>query len=314
MSANESERERCYWVVSQNLNPNTDKSAVEWARASVRARVAFMGWDLEHPIGNKFAREIKPGDVILIGRRHERKPDVVGFGIVRGKYRKKAPRRTPVPDGGTFGSLRNLSSFIDMTGHRLPAGIAFIKAFRQTKAMAQIYPKNDIAHERICEWMDSKLPADKALRNTRGQVRSVALSRNPQMDYSVRKKAEVIKAEMKEAHLVKDYGKWLERKGRELSRLWYRRLQCDAFEKGRKNLIEAKSSIRREQIRMAVGQILDYAYQIKTKYSNAKMAILLPEKPTQESVNWLRPLRISVIWREGHGKLAFSDNAKGQFA
>lgn len=60
--------ERHYWVVSQNLYPNKDKTASEWARASVLGQVAFMGWGLDHPIGKKFARKILPGDVILIAR------------------------------------------------------------------------------------------------------------------------------------------------------------------------------------------------------------------------------------------------------
>ena len=46
-------------------------------------------------------------------------------------------------------------------------------------------------------------------------------------------------------------------------------LCCDRFEKKRHNLIEAKSSTKREYIRMAVGQLLDYAYQFE-KFGKGK--------------------------------------------
>ncbi|MGA2605870.1 MAG: hypothetical protein ABSH01_00265 [Terriglobia bacterium] len=78
----------------------------------------------------------------------------------------------------------------------------------------------------------------------------------------------------------------------------------------RRNLIEAKSSISREHIRMAVGQLLDYAFQVEKKFGKPNMAILLPRKPHPNSVNWLPQRNISLVWPE---KAAFVDNANGQF-
>ena len=75
-------------------------------------------------------------------------------------------------------------------------------------------------------------------------------------------------------------------------------------------MIEAKSSISREHIRMAVGQLLDYAFQGEKEFGKPNMGILLPEEPDPNSVDWLQPLKISLIWRK---KAAFLDNANGQF-
>jgi hypothetical protein len=62
---------------------------------------------------------------------------------------------------------------------------------------------------------------------------------------------------------------------------------------------------------MAVGQLLDYAFQGKAKFKQPHMAILLPNKPDDDSVKWLAPLGIKIIWRRGQ---SFLDNANGQFA
>jgi len=90
----------------------------------------------------------------------------------------------------------------------------------------------------------------------------------------------------------------------------YKNLRCDAFEAERKNLIEAKCSVRREYIRMAVGQLLEYAFLGRERFGACNKAILLPEKPDLHSIEWLSDFHINVIWKE---KNAFLDDANGQF-
>jgi len=141
-------------------------------------------------------------------------------------------------------------------------------------------------------------------------VKMVASPRNHQLDYNIRTKEEVKEAEKKEAILLMRYRLWLKRQERNLPTARHEKLQCDGFEKERRNLIEAKSSISREHIRMAVGQLLDYAFHIKKKFGKPNMGILLPEEPDPNSVDWLQPLKISLVWRK---KAAFLDNTNGQF-
>jgi hypothetical protein len=80
---------RKYWVVSPNVRFDA-KTVAAWRQASVKWQAAFMGWhpdDEAHRLGPKFARGIEPGDVILIARRANGKPETVGFGT----YAKEQP-------------------------------------------------------------------------------------------------------------------------------------------------------------------------------------------------------------------------------
>jgi hypothetical protein len=98
-------------VVSPNVRFDA-KNVAAWRQASVKWRAAFMGWhpnDEAHRLGPKFARGIEPGDVILIARRANGKPETVGFGTVVGKFRTRL-KGFRAPE--SFGSLRRLEPFI----------------------------------------------------------------------------------------------------------------------------------------------------------------------------------------------------------
>src|SRR5437764_214509 len=110
-----SKRERHFWVVSPNVG-NNKKTVAHWRNATLTERAAFMGYDPDDPghgqSGPKFAgrtqRGVVEGDVILIARRYLGNPEIVAFGVVRGKHATKIAGFKP-PDA--FGSLRMLSSF-----------------------------------------------------------------------------------------------------------------------------------------------------------------------------------------------------------
>lgn len=131
-----------------------------------------------------------------------------------------------------------------------------------------------------------------------------------QLDYKVQTKEQIIRAKKIEFGLLKGYQRWLKQQDRKLSFAAYGKLRCDGYEESPKNLIEAKASISREHIRMAVGQLLDYAFQGEEKLGKPHKAILLPARLDPSIEKWLRHLDISIIWREGE---SFFDNANGQF-
>jgi hypothetical protein len=150
-------------------------------------------------------------------------------------------------------------------------------------------------------------------KSREGQNETNAIVDRPeshQLDYRVQTKSKVIQAKKIEAKLLETYALWLRRQNRKLAAAKYARLQCDGYEKARRNLIEAKSSSSREHIRMAAGQLLDYAFQGKLHLGEPNKAILLPAKPAPELVAWLEPLGIHVIWRE---RDRFFDDANGLF-
>jgi hypothetical protein len=311
------QNERRYWVVSPNVR-NVERTAPEWTRASILGRAAFMGWgpndsDNGKGAGHKFAHLIAPGDVILIARRHDKKPDLCGFGVVQGSYRKRISGKT-APD--TFGSCRMLKPFVSLVGvnPKVPIG----PAITQTTALAELHEWNS-DHKRICDWMDQQIqgahgqthrkivtPKDKP-----GTTETDAAG-NYQLDYLVRTSQQVKRAIKKEERLMQRYREWLSKSHKTLPILNYgRKLRCDGYEVVRRNLIEAKSSAKREYIRMAVGQLLDYAHLGKEDgYERPHMAFLLPNRPDKSIEDWLESLQISVIWPL---KKAFSDNARGQF-
>ena len=67
-------------------------------------------------------------------------------------------------------------------------------------------------------------------------------------------------------------------------------------------LVEAKSSTKTANIRMAIGQLLDYWYSLNgTK--DAHLAILLPRKPEKDKISMLKHLDIGVMWYNKKGKL-----------
>jgi hypothetical protein len=314
-----------FWVVSPNVR-NNETTVDAWRQASVRARAAFMGWypdDHGHAeIGPAFAGKtsngIKPRDVILIARRHHHEPEIIGFGVVQGEAERRLPGlKTPE----SFGSLRRLKPFVAWSGPP-PDDIPLRNAVRHTRALAQLHPDWNDDHRRVCEWIawqfykagsntGAKIPKKRKLQSsTHSKTRIVASPQNHQLDYKVQTRAKVIRAERAEAALLQKYNDWLRKQERTLVTLKYKTLQCDAFEEHRNNLVEAKSSARREHIRMAVGQLLDYAFQGNDKFGDPHKAILLPSAPSSDITDWLDSLGIKIIWRE---KGAFLDNANGQF-
>lgn len=74
-------------------------------------------------------------------------------------------------------------------------------------------------------------------------------------------------------------------------------LATDLFDVTADELIEVKSSIDRETLRLALGQILDYERFIRPKLRT----LLVPERPAQEMVDLFSTLAIRVAWPHDDG-------------
>jgi hypothetical protein len=118
-------------------------------------------------------------------------------------------------------------------------------------------------------------------------------------------------SERREAEMVLEYAKYLERKGSLVERRAFiigkERIECDLFDKTRRNLIEAKGFAERIAIRMAIGQLADYSRHFKPKLS---LAVLVPMRPSDDLIALLSSQRISAVWRS---KGQFKDNAHDRF-
>lgn len=122
-------------------------------------------------------------------------------------------------------------------------------------------------------------------------------------------------AERREQKLVKQFEAHLRRKGHDVCRLKIvpngeaKPLFCDLRDRTADTLVEAKGSVTREAIRMAIGQIADY----KRFASNATTAaVLVPEKPRPDLVSLLETQSIGAIWPTADG--SFTDTAGGAFS
>lgn len=310
--------ERSFWVVSPNVDGDYH-TVKQWKKEIIHHHAAFMGWppkNKRNRIGSRFAHKIKSGDVILIARRWHREPDIVGFGIVRGKL--KTQLRGFKPPAGKLGSLWKLSPFIPK---HLPRSLDVMSVLRHTFALRKIRRRD---HTKICNWLERQLLGRKDIahnryktsihsKNARVESTKAMLGKMPQdkqLEYMTRTRKAIFHAKKLEAELLVKYCSSLEEQGRTLKTIKTGRLRCDGYEPDRGNLIEAKSKTTREYIRMAVGQLFDYAFLGKNVRQRQNLAILLPTKPSKSIMEWLKTLKINVIWPE-NGE--FKDNADGRF-
>jgi hypothetical protein len=109
---------------------------------------------------------------------------------------------------------------------------------------------------------------------------------------------EAYPAERREAELVRRYRAYLESQHHTVSRLRVvpptelAPLYSDLWDTTDQELIEAKASVTREQVRMAVGQLLDYG-----RFAGAATrAILLPECPRDDLVAYVHSVGIKVVF------------------
>lgn len=123
---------------------------------------------------------------------------------------------------------------------------------------------------------------------------------------------EPYEAERREQMLVRDFEAHLRRKQHDVSRLKivppdeWKPLFSDLFDRTTGTLVEAKGSVERGAIRMAIGQLADYKRFVDGGPQH--VAVLLPEQPRQDLRHLLAAEGIDVIWPTGDG---FADTADG---
>lgn len=122
-------------------------------------------------------------------------------------------------------------------------------------------------------------------------------------------------AQRREAKLVAAYSRAMKEKSISIRARHFaldgrERLRCDAYDETRNNLIEAKSNVLRGSIRMAIGELADYARFLVALAP--RLAVLLPERPSADLEKLLSNQKIAIVWKSGSGN--FEDNSGGQFS
>ena len=111
-------------------------------------------------------------------------------------------------------------------------------------------------------------------------------------------------AERREAALVLAYQQHLEAAGHRVVAHLYRvpgtgrLLRCDLFDETRGVLVEAKATPSRSDVRMAIGQLLDYR---RFESSPPLMRILLPREPSPDLVALVLACGIGAVWQTRDG-------------
>ena len=83
-------------------------------------------------------------------------------------------------------------------------------------------------------------------------------------------------------------------------------LFTDAYDPVKNLLVEAKGNSSRPAVRMAIGQLLDYRHAMRLK--KPKLAILLPQMPSDDLLDLAASLGIATIWRRPDGSFWDSEN------
>jgi hypothetical protein len=140
---------------------------------------------------------------------------------------------------------------------------------------------------------------------SRGWVREIPIEEHLTERTVITPDAEPRVVERREQKLVKELEAWLLAAGHEVCRLELHAggdpapIRCDLFDKTDNTIVEAKSTITRPAIRMAIGQLADYARLMEQP--PRKRQILVPEEPRRDLINLAKSLRIEVLWPDDDG-------------
>lgn len=147
-------------------------------------------------------------------------------------------------------------------------------------------------------------------RTAGGRPRRIALEDATVEEYRLKPTMERV-ARRREARLLDEYRRFLGPPDNRLCRYEIPlrgapSLFTDAYDTRRHLLIEAKASVKREDIRMAIGQLFDYARYLSPR---PRLAVLTPDQPAGELLELLWEHHIVAIWRTSNG---FTDYKGGR--
>ncbi|MFI4989490.1 MAG: hypothetical protein ACHQHO_01060 [Solirubrobacterales bacterium] len=131
--------------------------------------------------------------------------------------------------------------------------------------------------------------------------------------YEVQSRTEVRRAQRRERELQQAYAEHLRRRGEIVTRNKIpvpgskHSMFTDLFVQSRGHLIEAKAGCTRNDVRMAIGQLADYARFLPEA---RRLAVLLGSRPDADLLALLASSGIAAVWRSG---ASFKDNAGGEF-
>jgi hypothetical protein len=149
--------------------------------------------------------------------------------------------------------------------------------------------------------MPVDLPRAPFTRPSTPQVAVVAVEEHNTERSFVTPDREPYELERRESQLVHRYREHLLRLGHEVSRLRIlpagetAPLYSDLWDATNRDLIEAKATVSREHLRMAVGQLLDYRRFVDA----ATLTVLVPRRPRADLLAYLAAAGVQAVYPDG---------------
>ncbi|NYI07687.1 restriction endonuclease [Allostreptomyces psammosilenae] len=143
----------------------------------------------------------------------------------------------------------------------------------------------------------------RLLRGQRETVTQIDIERQETEKSFVEPNREPYEAERREAKLLRQFSDYLRSKGHEVTRHQIlppgetRPLLTDLYVADLHLLVEAKGSVTRENMRMAIGQLADYNRFVAAE----RLAILLPSEPRKDLLALAQTQQCAVIWPRRKG-------------
>lgn len=115
---------------------------------------------------------------------------------------------------------------------------------------------------------------------------------------------EAYEAERREQSLVLAFRDYLVKQRHHVSRVKIvppgeaKPLFSDLIDRTTNTLFEAKGTVERGAIRMAIGQLLDYSRFV---HPTPRLAVLLPSEPRRDLIDLLNRTDVGIVWRDGKG-------------
>ncbi len=151
---------------------------------------------------------------------------------------------------------------------------------------------------------DSPLPPAKVDQFSDDPIKVVPIEQHLTERMVIEPNREPYEAERREQPLVLELMAFLRSQGHQVDRLQLRPkgepapLFCDLYDSTTNTVVEAKGSVSRSAIRMAVGQLADYSRLVDPPPAQL---ILVPEKPRSDLLDLAKSQAIAVTWPDGDG-------------
>jgi hypothetical protein len=291
-----------YWIFQANPRTGDD------LRDLVLIRPKSDWWRLtrfKDPTEN-----VRRGDKVALWQVEANEPAAAGIYAI-GEITKPPIRKRGEWQGWfKFTGIRDAASPISANVLRADPVLRRVPAFGRKAAQGSNFRINRDQWERIVSYFSNG--DDPQANGSNGKTPVVVTpihGRNKFMEMAFVPDIPAHDVELRERGLVTSYRDHIRRKGLKSQQYAIRFpdgdvIVCDLYDPRRRVLVEAKSFAWRDDVRMAIGQLADYA-----RFLNPRtLAVLLPNRPKPDLEKLLRSRQINTIWKTPDG--GFLDNSK----